>query len=180
MDDDPLDSLLDIEEDYYQEGYELGEADGAHAGYVEGKLFGIEKGYEKGLAMGKMFGKALVWKSRLRRETTLSADGAAAAAVESHFPELDLALAELARFSEAGRLGNNIDQVLATTDLDNISSGNEDDSVADFDDRLKKAAAKIKIISRVIGEHEKSSGAEAASGDGTGNIEDISSLSVRR
>src|SRR5271163_3634496 len=68
MDDDVLDDLLSPEENFYRDGYELGQADGTHAGHVEGKLFGIEKGYEKALEMGRLAGRAAVWTIRAGKD----------------------------------------------------------------------------------------------------------------
>src|SRR5882762_2032425 len=68
MEDDPFESVLDLEETYYQEGYDLGVADGSRAGQIEGRVFGIEKGFEKFAAMGMLHGRAAVWASRLPRK----------------------------------------------------------------------------------------------------------------
>src|SRR5882757_9216932 len=61
---DPFDDLLELENDYYKEGYDAGVADSTYAGMIEGKVFGIEKGYEKALELGKLHGRALIWQGR--------------------------------------------------------------------------------------------------------------------
>ena len=181
MNDDPLDSLLDLEEDYYREGYLLGETDGAHAGYVEGKLFGIEKGYEKALEMGRMHGRALVWKYRLGLSVTNSSEPTEISTSDAGISEVIRAVDGLPKLPDNSRLIAHVDQLLFLTDPRNYSDGNDDDSVADFDERLKKATAKTKIISRIVGELEKPTEDKATQkqGDGSGNIEDLSSLSAR-
>ena len=181
MIEDPLDSLLDLEEDYYQEGYRLGEEDGSHAGYVEGRLFGIEKGYEKALEMGKLHGRALVWKHRFGSDGSKILDPEETKTHEADPTEVTKAIDEMPKLQDAGRLTAQVEQLLSITDPHNLSTGNDDDSVNDFDERLKKAAAKIKIISRMIGEPGKPAEEKTVQrqGDGTGNIEDLSSLSAR-
>lgn len=68
MADDLFDSILHLEDDFYREGYALGEADGAPAGRLEGRAFGLEKGFEKYAEMGRLHGKAVIWASRLQRQ----------------------------------------------------------------------------------------------------------------
>ena len=70
MSTDPFDDLLDLENEYYQEGYDAGVADSTYAGMIEGKVFGIEKGYEKALELGKLQGRARVWQRRSERRDT--------------------------------------------------------------------------------------------------------------
>lgn len=177
MDEDPLDSLLGLEEEYYQEGYQLGVTDGSLAGYVEGKVFGVEKGFEKALEMGRMNGKAATWKFRLN---TGNETNGVDKKNDSTAPDLENIIGGLFKLSDTGRLASQIDQLLSITSEKNVSISNDDDSVADFDDRLKRGAAKTKIISRIIGESDgPATKSGQKQGDGTGNIEDLSSLSAR-
>lgn len=208
MDDDPLDSLLGLEEEYYREGYDLGTLDGAHAGYVEGKLFGIEKGYEKGLEMGRIFGRALVWDLRLRRpaqelqdasDDKLNAEGPASNErhrteqekdVSHHSPPPFVLTPEMLPAAPAsGRLDKHVQTLLALLDPKMLSLENSDDAVADLDDRLKRASAKVKIIERVVGETsevkdgEQNQDTPRNSEQGsasTNNIEDLRNSYVRR
>ncbi|GAP85879.1 putative duf1715 domain-containing protein [Rosellinia necatrix] len=62
---DPFDGLLDLEEQYYKEGYEDGFRDGAEAGRREGYSLGLTKGFEKFVEAGRLQGKAVVWANRI-------------------------------------------------------------------------------------------------------------------
>jgi hypothetical protein len=63
---DIFDSILDLEEQFYAEGYKLGVADGARAGRIEGRVFGLEKGFEKFLEAGRLHGRAIIWQDQCR------------------------------------------------------------------------------------------------------------------
>lgn len=58
--------LLDLEDQYHSEGYNLGLADGAKAGRVEGRVFGLEKGFEKFVELGRLRGRALLWQAQVQ------------------------------------------------------------------------------------------------------------------
>lgn len=64
--------VLNLEDRYYKEGYDLGVADGSKSGRIEGRLFGLQKGFEKFLEMGKLNGRAAVWEARLPSSSTSS------------------------------------------------------------------------------------------------------------
>jgi hypothetical protein len=211
MDTDLLDSLLGLEDEFYNEGHALGSSDGARAGYLEGKAFGLEKAFEKFLEMGTIHGKATIWAKRLPRpsgerirqpvkglqmipceydqeapnQLSISAPPA---------PLLDrLSKVELPCLPPNPRLRKHINTLLALTDPTTLSTENTEKTIASFDGRLRKALAKVKVIEKIIGEPSGSELAETATtgeggtvrkvreeGDGTGSIEDISSLHTRR
>ncbi|RYP53812.1 hypothetical protein DL768_001263 [Monosporascus sp. mg162] len=75
MTSDIFDDVLNLEEQYYQEGYENGYRDGAEAGRIEGRSVGLKKGYEKFLEAGRLQGRALVWANRIPRFRDLSSSG---------------------------------------------------------------------------------------------------------
>jgi hypothetical protein len=62
---------------------------------------------------------------------------------------------------------------------------NTEEAVTDVDERLKGATIKAKLIQRALGEREDASDIHPdvkdaqIAGDGTGSIEDISSLNIR-
>ncbi|KAI0102014.1 DUF1715-domain-containing protein [Nemania sp. FL0031] len=62
---DPFDDLLNLEEQYYREGYEEGLKDGAEAGRIEGYSLGLKKGFEKFVEAGRLQSKAMVWANRI-------------------------------------------------------------------------------------------------------------------
>ncbi|KAF2086161.1 DUF1715-domain-containing protein [Saccharata proteae CBS 121410] len=132
---DPFDDLLGLEDDYYREGHALGVADGSRAGRIEGRVFGLEKGFEKFVAMGTLHGKAAVWGARLP-----SKDG------ESLEPPV------LPVLATNPRLEKHIQTLYALAEPESLSTQNDEDSVSEFDDRLKRAAAKEKVIEALIRE----------------------------
>lgn len=175
MEDDPFDSVLDLEESYYQEGYDLGVADGSRAGRIEGRVFGIEKGFEKFAAMGMLHGRAAVWASRLPRKkeqgkdnekkATIAQDEVTSSSLEASPNNLIPTSSEALVPAEDGvvasglpplavnpRLERHIQTLFALVEPDTFSTENTEESVADFDDRLKRAGAKAKVIERIVGE----------------------------
>lgn len=188
MDSNLLDSLLDLEEQFYNEGYNLGVADGAEAGYTEGSVFAVEKGFEKFVEMGRLYGKALVWAQRLAdgkpNETSeLVTPSDSQSNDVSLDPSICKDMPKLAAHS--ARLTRNLATLLELVDPASLDMSNTEEAVNDVDERLKGAAVKAKLIQRAMGESEEPLGAQptikdmSKPGDGTGSIEDISSLSVR-
>ncbi|QIW98201.1 hypothetical protein AMS68_003719 [Peltaster fructicola] len=57
---DPLQNLVNLEEQYFAEGHALGIEDGAKAGRAEGRQFGMEKGFEKFAELGRLNGRSAV------------------------------------------------------------------------------------------------------------------------
>lgn len=133
--DDLFEGALNLEDSSYALGYEQGVADGSQAGRVEGRIFGLEKGFEKFLDMGKLHGRTRIWSSRL------------ALAAEEKLESSPLALAS------NPRLKKNVESLKSHTSLYDISTANDEDSVADFDERKKRATSKVKVIERSLGEH---------------------------
>jgi hypothetical protein len=179
-----LDSLLDLEEQFYNEGFHLGTVDGAETGYTEGSVFAVEKGFEKFVEMGRLYGKALVWAQRLNLKS--SDDTAALPANSADDIALDPSICKdmPSLPAHSTRLIRNLHTLLELVDPATLDMSNTEEAVNDVDERLKGAATKAKLIQRAMGEREESSGqAEpkdmSASGDGSGSIEDISALNIR-
>jgi hypothetical protein len=88
---------------------------------------------------------------------------------------------------EGSRLAKNIQTLLGLLDPATLSLENNEDAVSDIEERLKGAALKAKLIQRALGEPEyvsddtrgRNGKVMQAQGDGSGSIEDISSLSIR-
>lgn len=195
MEEDPFDSVLGLEDSFYNEGFKHGEADGKRAGHVEGRLFGLEKGFEKFVEMGRLHGRSLVWASRLPRAQRQDSQ---VTPVE-HGPDWDEMAAT--RKSDAAadrllpclpdnlRLERHLRTFHALVELESLSTQNAEDDVAEFDDRLKRANGKAKLIEKVIGEESEvgplENGARrlnaqaSSTNQGASNIEDISILQVR-
>ena len=206
MEVDPLDSLLCLEDQYYDEGFTLGTADGAQAGLAEGRLFGLEKGFEKFVNMGKLHGQSIVWASRLP-----SVQASRATTLECLPPTTDdktlengsvSVLNTLKQKTSHGhplpllpfqpRLEKHIQTFHALVEMETVSVKNDEDSVSEFDDRLKRAGGKSKVIEKLIGEYEDNLPSDKSKdssidrvqqsnhkSDIGGNIEDISSLRAR-
>lgn len=189
---DLLDGLLDVEEGLYQEGYDLGIADGLEAGYTEGSVFAVEKGFEKFLEMGRLYGKSLVWAQRLvsRDDSRGIADnanppedeedGKGNAEPHSLGPSACDNMAPLAQISS--RLAKNINSLVELVDPASLAVQNTEDAISDAEERYRGALVKAKLIQRVLGECEGSLDLDSdpsTTGDGTANIEDISSLTIR-
>jgi len=156
---DPFDNLLELENDFYRQGYDAGIADSAYAGMIEGKVFGIEKGSEKALALGKLRGRALVWQGRMPGSKTVSTgkELASPPASTSHkesasAQSLDEVLHSLGPLPDNARLRKHVEALLAATDGEAISRDNTDEAVSEFDDRITRARAKAKVIANIVGE----------------------------
>lgn len=190
MESNLLDSLLDLEEQFYKEGYDLGVADGAHAGYTEGSVFAVEKGFEKFVEMGRLYGKALVWAQRLADSKIKSSETSEQSlttpvVADTLSPSLDPSISkELPRLPpHSARLARNLQTLMELVDPASLDMNNDEEAVNDVDERLKGAAVKAKLIQRAMGESEDVLGENRVDGqkpgDGTGSIEDISALNVR-
>lgn len=189
MESNLLDSLLDIEEQFYNEGYNLGVADGAVAGYTEGSVFAVEKSFEKFVEMGRLYGKALVWAQRLADSSPseVSDQPLDQSAISADAVALDPSICKNMSIlpAHSARLTKNLSTLLELVDPASLDMTNTEEAVNDADERLKGAAVKAKLIQRAMGESEEALDARLGAkegpkpGDGTGSIEDISSLNVR-
>ncbi|KAI9773856.1 MAG: hypothetical protein M1840_006082 [Geoglossum simile] len=199
-DEDPFVSLLGLEEKFYQEGHAEGESDGTRSGLIEGRVFGVEKGFEKYLAMGRLRGRAVVWAGRLQKYQTpesgkpLLSQAPVANGGESNQPGSKVAPPQRPRLPSLPvnpRLEKHIKTLCALTEPASLSIENTEDSVSEFDDRLKRALAKGKVIERVIGESDLNPDGDnmlseeqrwdrEKRGGGYGNIEDVDILRVRQ
>ncbi|MCJ1259569.1 hypothetical protein MMC24_007408 [Lignoscripta atroalba] len=221
MEDDLFDSLLGLEDKFYDEGYQLGMTEGTRAGHIEGRVFGLEKGFEKFISMGKLHGRSVIWAGRLpqsrkdhSRQHLLESknvgngctkiDSALISRAE-HAPEQNITKEKESHqgtdasphqvvplLSDSSRLEKHIRTFHALVEPESLSTQNNEDAVSDFDDRLKRAQGKAKIIEKLIGEETEDSSflhsrldnsrsalpvTKGSSGDGS--IEDISSLNAR-
>ncbi|KAE8379452.1 hypothetical protein BDV26DRAFT_168292 [Aspergillus bertholletiae] len=193
MENNLLEGLLDLEEEFYKEGYDLGATDGAQAGYTEGSVFAVEKGFEKFLEIGRLYGKALVWS---QKQAKLDSSNTRVPSQISQLPsETDenflepSVCKEMASVPRSSRLAKNVDTLLELVDPASLPMQNTEEAVIDVDERQKGALIKAKLIQRALGEREdpgdihpnaKDLPPQKSSGDGTGSIEDISSLKLRQ
>jgi hypothetical protein len=145
---DPFDSLLTLEDTLYTSAYSLGASDGAHAGRIEGRIFGLEKGFEKFAELGQLHGRSVVWGARALTPSNTTATSKVKVAKENE----DTKKTVLPAFPQNPRLTNNITLLNSLTDPLTFSTDNTEEAVADFDDRVKRAGAKAKVVERIVGE----------------------------
>jgi len=203
---DPFDDLLSLEDGFYKKGYDLGVSDGERAGLVEGRAFGLEKGFEKYVAMGNLHGRAMIWAGRLpgkkdrcgvNEELAKKKNqgvGFENLSLHEKKDEADLNLTpgKVPKLAGNTRLEAHIRTLYALTEPGSLSTENNEDSVSEFDDRLKRAEGKIKVMEKLTGstsfndenglttsdERGKSS-SDRTNKKCDGSIEDISSLHAR-
>lgn len=197
MSDDLLDSVLDLEETSYQAGFDEGKADGAQAAFTEGLTLGMERGYQKALEMGKLHGRALMLNACLFDPNPTSVDDqadlcvtASASATSSKSLGNDdadtLSITSLPSLPDNPRLKKHVDILLKLTDPETLSADNSDEAVDAFDERMKKAIAKAKVIDKLIDEpYGLTVSGEAMLGKsqpaaGSGNIEELNNPAARR
>lgn len=203
---DPFDHLLSLEDEFYKEGYDLGVSDGERAGLVEGRAFGLEKAFEKYVTMGQLHGRAMILAGRLpgqeaRRgpnieKTKQKGSGTSVIDLTSQEKDetgLSVVIRKAPELPDNTRLETHIRTLYALTEPGSLSTTNSEDSVSEFDDRLKRAEGKIKVIEKLTGEcssydkevvtlsdeREKPPKDKISKKD-DGSIEDISSLHARR
>lgn len=151
---DPFDDLLELEDGYYQEGYEAGVADSTYAGMIEGKVFGIEKGYEKAVELGKLHARAVIWQEGVQREDAaqpLTVSDITESNTSDLFRLRDI-VHGLPRLTDSGRLQRHIEGLQTVSASSTIAKDNSDEAVTEFDDRIAKAKAKAKVIANIAGE----------------------------
>ncbi|KAJ1326224.1 Yae1-like protein [Microdochium nivale] len=163
--DDLFDDVLNLEDQYYQEGYDEGLKDGVEAGKIEGRSVGLKSGFEKFLEAGRLQGRALVWANRLPSLTGSSDGGDDASSLvtlatsstnttgATHAATTSGSKGTLSSLPNANaRLEKNVVTLYGLLEPGTLSTQNGDEDVNDFDSRLKGAQGKAKIIDRAIGE----------------------------
>ena len=153
--DDPFEDLLNLEEKFYQDGYRQGQEDGVKAGRAEGRGLGLEKGYQKFFESGRLLGRAIVWANRLPSAAKPSHNAGGSETAQTSSQSQDSQNSEprhLPPLPNNPRLEKNITVLYALAETESLSTDNTDEAVNDFDDRLKRAQGKAKVIERMVGE----------------------------
>ncbi|KAH0289948.1 DUF1715-domain-containing protein [Aureobasidium namibiae CBS 147.97] len=163
---DDFDSLFNLEEEYYTEGYNLGVADGSRAGRIEGRLFGLEKGFEKFATMGALAGRNAIWEARIPDQNSATAEN------ESKF--------RLPKLSGGARLQKHLQTLFALTEAESLSTENNEDSVSDFDDRLKRAEGKVKVIEKLVSEGPLVLETSQPAAPGSANTQERRQIKIKR
>ncbi|KAH0435852.1 hypothetical protein CcaCcLH18_04634 [Colletotrichum camelliae] len=148
--DDPFDDVLNLEEQFFAEGFRQGTEDGILAGKIEGRSVGLAKGYEKFLESGRIHGRSVVWANRLSLPQKTAAVPTPAGASSSQPTKSKTC--SLPPLAPNARLEKNVTAAFALVEPETLSKENNDDAVNDFDDRFKRAQGKVKIIERMTGE----------------------------
>lgn len=63
--DENMDQLLNLEEQYYEEGYREGQEESTRLQYIEGKEYGYQTGFQRFLVVGYIKGLIEYWESHL-------------------------------------------------------------------------------------------------------------------
>ncbi|KAI0424872.1 hypothetical protein F5Y09DRAFT_124602 [Xylaria sp. FL1042] len=189
---DPFDDVLNLEEQYYKEGYEEGLKDGTEAGRIEGYSLGLQKGFEKFVEAGRLQSKAVVWANRIpkyqqRRQQQIQQQDSTSSPRRGSEGDGDGKQEARETSENSGerlppihsnpRLEKNIEMLYGLVEPGTLSTDNDDEAVNDFDSRMKGAHGKLRIIERVIGEGITGRRVTALSSPGKNeNIEDIGNL----
>jgi hypothetical protein len=158
-----FDEVLDLEEQFYEEGFQQGLTDGVKAGRTEGRTFGLEKGFEKYVESSRLYGKSLIWANCIPKSPNpiVNNKGIAqdtiiqAATTENAAPH-----SGLKTLPANQRLAKHIKVLHALTESESLSTENTEDAVSDFDDRYKRAQAKAKVIEKLLGDVKGESGGQ--------------------
>ncbi|KAH7356625.1 hypothetical protein BKA65DRAFT_495097 [Rhexocercosporidium sp. MPI-PUGE-AT-0058] len=156
-----FDEVLGLEEQFYRDGFNQGREDGVKAGRIEGRTFGLEKGFEKYVESGRLYGKSIVWANRMPHihNRVTDADNIAhtpqsqlSAESSDHQSPQRVQATNLNILPENQRLAKHVKVLHALAESESLSTENSEEAVSDFDDRLKRAQGKAKIIERIVGE----------------------------
>ncbi|KAK3327134.1 hypothetical protein B0T19DRAFT_484300 [Cercophora scortea] len=173
MADDPFGDILNLEDQFYEEGYRQGQEDGVKAGRSEGRQLGLEQGFQKFAESGRLYGRAIVWANRLprlaqqqqqqqhsREKEQEQEQGSAGDQKKKVEEEEKIKQLRLPLLPNNARLEKNVITMYALVETDTLSTENSDEAVNDFDDRIKRAQGKAKIIERAVGEVGAAGGAK--------------------
>lgn len=89
MSDFSLDNVLDLEEEFYTEGFKEGHEKSAKEQYIEGKIYGLQTGFQRFLVVGYLEGLVSFW----RQLPNL-------ASVTSHIDQLEKILAAIPKTND--------------------------------------------------------------------------------
>ncbi|KFH46170.1 putative ORAOV1 family protein-like protein [Hapsidospora chrysogenum ATCC 11550] len=142
---DLFEDALNVESRFHQQGYNDGLKEGAEQGIAEGRAFGMQNGFDKFFESGRLAGRSVVWANRLPSSGDDDKRHAASMATST-----DAQAETLSPLPNNARLEKNIKSLFSLVDPKTLSTENSDAAVQDFDDRLKKAQGKERVIERVV------------------------------
>ncbi|KAI9734940.1 MAG: hypothetical protein M1834_002020 [Cirrosporium novae-zelandiae] len=203
---DLFDCLLNLEDEFYEDGYKLGLSDGADAGRFEGRLLGLEGGFQKFFEAGKLHGRSAIWTARLQgvREQRSSrqkpgpqqqdkSDSTQATASENPLEwTKPLSRNKLPPLKANPRLEKHIQTLDALINPSRLSLDNTEQAGTIQEDIFKRAVTKAILIEKIIKEPnedfeeldftpEKTPGQHGANANASGDdsIEDTGRLKIR-
>ncbi|POS82129.1 hypothetical protein EPUL_006121, partial [Erysiphe pulchra] len=113
----PFSDVLNLEQDFYEDGFEQGLADGEAAGLSEGRTLGLEKGFEKFCESGRLCGRSIIWANE--------------------------------NYLHQNQKIHSVKALYALVEPETLLFENTEEAVSDFDDRLKRARARFKLIEKL-------------------------------
>jgi hypothetical protein len=126
-----------ISRSLYQEGYALGFTDGEQAGRIEGRTFGLERGFDKFLELGRLQGRCSVWKARIKSPASPDTTSEATNTVRNYQITNPRAQKQIELLSLL---------------LTNPPFKNNEESVEEVEETLKKGRGKGKVLMNMLGE----------------------------
>jgi hypothetical protein len=133
--DDIFSAALTLEDTAYATGHAQGLADGERAGRAEGRLFGLTHGFDKYLEIGRLQGRTDVWSKRVTGQQSGN----------------DKLRGNL-------RVKRHVDSLLELTDPAHSPAVNDEEAVDAFEERVKRARAKVKMVEKILGEEVEGEG----------------------
>lgn len=151
-----FDAVLDLEEQFYDSGFQQGLHDGIKAGKIEGRTFGLEKGFEKYMESGRLYGKSIIWANQIHASQATPTAALTAQNISNTSTIIDartqiaLSPRSLPPLPINHRLTKHIKTLHALSESESLSIENTEEAVTDFDDRTKRAQGKEKVIQRIV------------------------------
>ncbi|KAG7750984.1 hypothetical protein KL912_000117 [Ogataea haglerorum] len=135
-----FDSLLNLENQYYQEGFLEGQLEGSKQQFLEGKQIGIQTGFQRLLVLGQYKALVAIWIDQTQQKIDAGAitDDKGK---PRQFSKLLQSLTEL--------------QMLIDTLFENgrAQVTNNDSDVEKYENVLKRARAKMRSVCPIFGEN---------------------------
>lgn len=181
MDDPNFESLLSLEDTYYEQAFEQGITEGRRQSRLESRLFGVEKAVEKFTQLGILQAQADLWAARTRQEAedppkrVVTSPNVSVSIIATDREQFTPTLPSLPRRE---RILKQIELLRALVDTSELSFNNSNEAVSALDDRLKRAQTKAKLLEKLFGEENWRAASSNRPGaqDGaekSGNIEDF-------
>lgn len=141
--------VLLLEQEFFEKAYEEGKSDGEAAGKLEGREIGVNYGFEKFLKLGRLHGKSLILGNRIFVPQYSLGEVSEESQTSSYF-EPTPASCLLKPLHNSQKALKHIKDLHKLVDPKTLSFENDEDAISDFNDRLKKANNKERLIKVLI------------------------------